>query len=238
MNTKGKKILEYSGDTKTNQQTASKVDCNIVINNNTASNKTSESKVFKSKNGEDIRIINNVERFGSESTDNETSNIESIQGEITIDDNVRKPIPITNKPVYYVSRFPIVTRDAIENNIQFHKTRSECLAALVNKVPPLYSDGHMRTIFTKQNIIDMISAALTTSDYCVTPSDITLQCEDNINFDSTCLCMTKITMDPFQKLVSIKINGQDFCNIQNEAYNVLCDVYKISLTSVYGEEQL
>jgi hypothetical protein len=252
-----KRLIEFNcGDPKSNQQTASKVDCQITINNSQVSNERDEKDGKDGKDGKgkykkqtkrDIRIIDGVEVFEFE----EVSDIETALTEdklevgastnSTEEFNSRVVVPIKTKHrstppsterFVMVSKQPIVTAEEIENNIEFHRRHSEILTHTLcmddKKLLANLIDTTGKVIISAQDLCELIALVLSDDEFTIRPSDVNLTLQEE--YISTCL---KVQVSPFKKIISIKINKQDFHNVQNEAYNALTDIYKISMDTVY-----
>lgn len=233
-----KRLIEFNcGDPKSNQQTASKVDCQITINNSQISKKSKTKK----QTSRDVRIVDGVEVFDSElSEDAETQPVtekasrnEEFNTKVNIPVKAKlRPIPTSTERFVMVSRQPIVTSEEIDNNIEFHKKRAEVLTNALcldnKKLIANLIDGSGKVIISAQEFCELVAIMLSNEESRVNPSDISLTLQEEIT--SSCL---KVNVSPFKGISSIKINNQDFYNVQNEAYNTLTDTYKISVTTVY-----
>lgn len=241
-----KRLIEFNcGDPKSNQQTASKVDCQITINN---SQFGGEKQVARN-----VRLVNDVETFDSEvhsnANDSEVSSEaerqhpngsgskkvqhEEFNSKVNVPLKTKtRALPASTERFVMVSRQPVVTSDEIEHNIEFHKKRAEILTNTLctNDVKLLSNliDGSGKVIISAQEFCELVALMLSNEDMQVNPSDINLTLQEE--YISSCL---KVQISPFKKVVSIKIDNQDFHNIQNEAYNTLTDTYKISVDTVY-----
>lgn len=233
-----KRLIEFNcGDPKSNQQTASKVDCQITINNSQISKKGKPKK----QTTREVKIVDGVEVFDSElSEDTETQPVvekSSHNEEFNTKVNVPikatlRSIPASTERFVMVSRQPIVTSEEIDNNIEFHKKRAEILtnALCLNdkKLSANLIDRSGKVIISAQEFCELVAIMLSNEESQVNPSDINLTLQEEII--SSCL---KVNVSPFKRIASIKINNQDFHNVQNEAYNTLTDTYKISVDTVY-----
>lgn len=233
-----KRLIEFNcGDPKSNQQTASKVDCQITINNSQISKKGKSKK----QASRDVKIVDDVEVFESELSENienqpvieKTSHNEEFNTKVNIPVKAKlRSVPSSTERFVMVSRQPIVTSEEIDNNIEFHKKRAEVLtnALCLNnkKLIANLIDGSGKVIISAQEFCELVAIMLSNEESQVNPSDISLTLQEEIT--SSCL---KVNISPFKGISSIKINNQDFHNVQNEAYNTLTDVYKISVNTVY-----
>ena len=245
-----KRLIEFNcGDPKSNQQTASKVDCQITINNNqthdekkaTDTPEKHPSERRKSTTSRNIKITDGIEVFESESSENKGEDLTSIENASSCEFNTRvsvpvkakvRSIPTSTERFVMVSRQPIVTTEEIENNVEFQKKLIEILTKTLcmddKRLLANLIDTSGKIIVSGQDFCELVALMLSTEDYQVRPSDINLTLQEE--YISTCL---KVQVSPFKAITSIKINNQDFYNVQNEAYNALSDIYKISLRCVY-----
>ena len=236
-----KRLIEFNcGDPKSNQQTASKVDCQITINNSQISRKDPDKKRKQSQTSQrDISISNSgIEIFDSDVIDDaETTQVNAEQEEFNTKVNIPvKPkvrsIPSSTERFVMVSRQPIVTSEEIENNLEFHKRRAEILTSALclddKKLLVNLLDKSGKVIISGQEFCELVALMLSNEQNQLNPSDVNLTLQET--YLTSCL---KVEVSPFKKVVSIKINNQDFHNAQNEAYNMLTDTYKISTDTVY-----
>lgn len=240
-----KRLIEFNcGDPKSNQQTASKVDCQITINNSQISggNGTTSEKKSERRPSRNIKITDGIEVFESESSENrQDEELNSIENTNSCEFNTKVSVPVKAKVrsvptsterFVMVSRQPIVTTEEIENNVEFHKKLIEILTNTLcmddKKLLANLIDTSGKIIVSGQDFCELVALMLSTEDYQVRPSDINLTLQEE--YISTCL---KVQVSPLKAITSIKINNQDFYNVQNEAYNALTDIYKISLRMVY-----
>lgn len=243
-----KRVIEFNcGDPKSNQQTASKVDCQITINNtNSNPNASTETQRRKSKNvSRDIKLTGGIEVFNSE--DNLTDDIDAqsttdrssvmsdkdFETKVNVPVNVRKrSLPTSAERFVMVSRQPIITTEEIENNIEFHKKRAEILTNALcmddKKLLANLIDNTGKVIISAQEFCELVSIMLSNDDYQVNASDIAITFQEELI--TSCF---KVHVTPYKRITAIKINNQDFHNVQNEAYNALSDKYKISVEQVY-----
>jgi hypothetical protein len=234
-----KRIIEFTcGDPKSNQQTASKVECSITINNN--------DKDKKAKRGSVFRGINGAEVFDSEYVA-ETEEIEVVdeqpikqQPSITAFNSrvnvpvkqMQRAVPPSTERFVMVSRQPVITADEIEANVEFHKKLNEILIKMLTEhdmqLIANIVDRTGKIILGANDFCEVVAAMLSTVDNPLEAGDINITLQEEI----TAKCF-KVSVSPFKHVTGIKINKQDFHTVQNEAYNVLRDVYKISTDIVY-----
>lgn len=104
------------------------------------------------------------------------------------------------------------------NEILTHTLISDDLKLLTNLI-----DDSGKIILSGYDLCELISLMLN-----VPINDISINYKEN--FVTECL---KVKILPYKHISNIKIKNKDFKNSQNEAYNILTDVYKISLRTVY-----
>lgn len=224
------RVIEFNvGDPKSNQQTASKVDCKIIINNTP-----------KEQKPENQNLGVGVEAFDSEpkskNMDVENSAV-STPTKPTQRGTLNVPVKCTHRSVpstvsryVMVSRQPVVTTEEIDNNVDFHKKLNDILikrlTAKINLKQVLSEllDENERIILKGEDLCALISVLLSNDEFQVLDTDINI----TYHTDTFVSCFKAVEL-PFKTIDNIKINNQDFKSVQNEAYNVLTDVYKISL---------
>lgn len=229
------RLIEFNvGDPKSNQQTASKIDCSITINNlNDKYYRNEEDEVtFTPKSNVSTAVkgrgveINGIETF-------EESTTVPIEVKTNVKNNSKENNTANKSQSRYVvtSRQTVVTADEIDVNIEFIKKLLKILTdMLINDDKKLLSnvlDQTNKIILTGSDLCELISTLLSSSND-IKPTDVCLTYKDNII--NSCF-RTKII--PFKDITSIKINNQDFQTVQNEAYNILTNVYNVSLNRVY-----
>lgn len=228
------RLIEFNvGDPKSNQQTASKIDCSITINN--VSDKyyrNEEDEVTFTPKARGVEI-NGIETFEESTTVpiEVKTNVKNNSNDIIIKGNDKVKENKSQSRYVVTSRQTVVTSDEIDVNIDFIKKLLKILTdMLINDDKKLLSnvlDQTNKIILTGSDLCELISSLLSTSNN-IKPTDVCLTYKDNII--NSCF-RTKII--PFKDITSIKINNQDFQTVQNEAYNILSDVYNISLNRVY-----
>lgn len=237
-----KRVIEFNcGDPKSNQQTASKVDCQITINN--TQNGTKDKAQLQPKQVRNIKITDGVEVFNSETSESNEreglSSIENVMSSTEFNTRVNVPvkakvraIPTSTERFVMVSKQPIVTTEEIENNVDFHrkliKIFTETLCMDDKKLLANLIDTSGKIIVSGRDFCELIALILSTEDHRVNPSDINLTLQEE--YITSCL---HVQVSPFKHIISIKIDNQDFYTVQNEAYNALSDIYKISMNTVY-----
>ena len=121
----------------------------------------------------------------------------------------------------------VITTDDVDKNISFLKKLNEILTqTLISDDIKLLTnliDDSGKIILSGSDLCELISLMLN-----VAVNDIAINYKEN--FVTECL---KVKILPYKHISNIKIKNKDFKNFQNEAYNILTDVYKISLRTVY-----
>ena len=234
-----KRVIEFTcGDPKSNQQTASKVECSITINNNDQEKKGRRGSTFRGVNGAEVFDSEYVAEDDIEMPQEavgikQQPSISSFNSRVQMPVKpVQRSVPASAERFVMVSRQPIITADEIDANTEFHRKLNEVLInMLTEKDMVLISNIVDRTgkiILTAEDFCAVIAAMLSSGDNVLEPEDISISLQEEI----TAKCF-KVSISPFKRVTSIKIDKQDFHTVQNEAYNVLRDVYKISTDLVY-----
>lgn len=249
------RVIEFNvGDPKSNQQTASKVDCKIIINN-----KNSTPSHSSDTNRDENRVLSFAKEITQELEPNGTKNdnlgvgVETFNTEsepksrnpsgstsklnVSQSSKLRLPVKCTHRSVpstvsryVMVSRQPVVTAEEIDNNIDFHKKLNDILIRrLTEKINLKHFisellDNNERIILKGPDLCALISVLLSNDELVVLDTDINI----TYHTDTFVSCFKAVEL-PYKTIDNIKINNQDFKSVQNEAYNVLTDVYKISL---------
>lgn len=223
------KFVEFKGgDTKSNQQTSSNLNCSVTINN--------AIETIKDDDEETVKPRTRSTTFKDE--DNEDNNIYH-QDVKYLKPRVKVPIRHMTRSVpqnveryVMVSKQPIITAEHIHDNIEIYKKLVEILTSTLTsndkKLIANIIDTTDKIILSASELCELIALTLTTDEYEVKASDVIISYHDDI-ITSCC----KVHISPFKHILSIKINNQDFKTFQNEAYNVLTDTFKISLNTVY-----
>lgn len=245
------RLIEFNvGDPKSNQQTASKVDCKIIINNKNSTPShssdtnrdeeiTQELETNKTKND---NIGMGVETFApneSETTKGfeRSRSVNKANPNVSQSSKLNVPVKCTHRSVpstvsryVMVSRQPVVTAEEIDNNIDFHKKLNDILIKRLTEKINLKQvlsellDENERIILKGPDLCALISVLLSNDELVVLDTDINI----TYHTDTFVSCFKAVEL-PYKTIDNIKINNQDFKSVQNEAYNVLTDVYKISL---------
>ena len=125
-----KKVIEFTvGDPKTNQQTASKLDCQIIVNNNSAtpgdSSRTKLTKSTKSSSNRDVSITDDVQVFkSSDGTDvserchceHDEEEVRSLKVNVAVNKQTEN-LPSSASRFYVTSRNPAVLKEEILQSI-------------------------------------------------------------------------------------------------------------------------
>lgn len=245
------RLIEFNvGDPKSNQQTASKVDCKIIINNKNSPLASAPS--HSSDTNRDVGV--GVEAFDAQARSGRTESPpqseekadvtarsleihEKQKSENSTMSKLNVPVKCTHRSVpstvsryVMVSRQPVVTAEEIDNNIDFHKKLNDILIRRVTEKINLKQvlsellDENERIILKGPDLCGLISVLLSNDELVVLDTDINI----TYHTDTFVSCFKAVEL-PYKTIDNIKINNQDFKSVQNEAYNVLTDVYKISL---------
>lgn len=235
MSKQGGRLIEFNvGDPKSNQQTASKVDCSITINNRV----TPPSPGHKVEAQGDMKVPNGPEHEGDVILNERNIEVfaptaQNANGHFDPRVNVAvrpktRSVPSSTERFLVVSRQPVITSEEIENNIDFLKKLNTILTNTLTcenrKLVANMIDSSGKVILTGQDLCELIAEMLNIDAKQVNISYVEGQIE------SSCF---RIKIMPFKEILNIKIDNQDFRSSQNEAYNVLTDIYKISLNTVY-----
>lgn len=241
-----KRVIEFNcGDPKSNQQTASKVDCQITINNNQSGGAQSDGNRRVGSRG--VKCVDGIEVFVDDSDQGADVEVQADQtpqisaSASTGDFNTRVNIPV--KPVarsiptsserfVVVSRQPVILSESISENVAFLKKINDILVHLLTqddkKLLVQLIDQSGKIILTGEDLCEVIVAAYTAAGQTITKEQISIAYQDQII--SSCL---KIQISPFKRIMSIKVDGQDFTSFQHEAASFITEECKISLTDVY-----
>lgn len=126
----------------------------------------------------------------------------------------------------------VITTEDVDKNISFLKKLNEILTqTLISDDVKLLTniiDDSGKIILSGSDLCELISLMLSKENNSVAVNDIAINYKEN--FVTDCL---KVKILPYKHISNIKIKNKDFKNFQNEAYNILTDVYKISLRTVY-----
>lgn len=227
-----KRLIEFNvGDPKSNQQTASKVDCTITINNTNEKIPENEPKEISKE------VPKEVESSKPTATESETLR----DFEVTFNPKINlalapksRALPTSAERYIVVSRQPIITAEEIENNMEFMKTLNKILVnTLINNDKKLLAniiDGSGKIILSASDLCDLIAVMLSTEDFEVTNKQVSISYQES--FTSSCF---RLKISPFKSILTIKVDNQDLYNLQNEAYNVLTDKFMVSLDTVFIE---
>lgn len=232
------RIIEFNvGDPKSNQQTASKVDCKIIINNknSTPSHSSDKPETNETKNdnlGVGVDVFEaEPEQSEPKSRSERSESVKVSEAKLNIPVKcAHRAVPSTVSRYVMVSRQPVVTAEEIDNNVDFHKKLNDILIKRLTEKINLKQvlsellDENERIILKGPDLCALISVLLSNDEFQVLDTDINI----TYHTDTFVSCFKAVEL-PFKTIDNIKINNQDFKSVQNEAYNVLTDVYKISL---------
>lgn len=223
------KFVEFKGgDTKSNQQTSSHLNCSVTINNSVEKIKDDDEETVTPKNNVRTRSTTFKDE---DNEDNEYVKYLKPRVKVPIR-HMTRSVPQNVERYVMVSKQPIITAEHIYDNIEIYKKLVEILTSTLTsndkKLIANIIDTTDKIILSASELCELIALTLTTDEYEVKAADVIISYHDDI-ITSCC----KVHISPFKHILSIKINNQDFKTFQNEAYNVLTDIFKISLNTVY-----
>lgn len=229
------KTIEFSvGDSKSNQQTASKVDCSIVINNhNRKESKNDDSSLCEIvENVEESSLQNQSETHASRNV-NKTSEITNLQ--------VNVPLAQSRmvEQQHYANRYLVTSRVASilrEEILQSHEVKDKLLeifqTMLVNNNKQLLAnilDQSNHIILDGTSLAELIITILNLGgENSFETSDVKITYNENVL--STCF---KIQISPFKRILKIMVGDQDLELHQHEVYTTIINDFKVSLDTVY-----
>lgn len=262
MSKQGGRLIEFNvGDPKSNQQTASKVDCSITINNKVTPPSSGQGQVpngpehekrshekrshegkpegsnrTMSPQGKGDVILNerNIEVFGrSPQILSEGFEHQNYNGHFDPRVNIAVR-PKTRSVPSSTERFLVVSRQPVITSEEIENNID-----FLKKLNTILTDT--LTCENRKLVANMIDSSgkviLTGQDLCEIIAEMLNIDAKQVNISYVegqieSSCF-RIKILPFKEILNIKIDNQDFRSSQNEAYNVLTDTYKISLNTVY-----
>ena len=233
-------MIEFTvGDPKSNQQTASKLDCQIIVNN---SNGTVQTKKNKSSSPmRDVSITDDVQVFKGSSEVDEISEVESNSSDLEEAKSLKVKVPL-NRSVekiqasasrfYVTSRNPAVLREEILQSIpvkdELIKIFSKILCQNDKELIANILDRSGKIIINAEDFANLLAAMLSSSGQEVKPTDIKINYKEE--YITSCL---KVRISPFKSVISITAGEQDLKIHQFEAYNVLTNDFNVSADTIY-----
>ena len=226
------KTIEFSvGDSKSNQQTASKVDCSIIINNH-------NRKASKSDDSSLCEIVENTEESPSQKTqpDIRARNVNKTSG-------LQINVPLAQSRLveqqHYANRYLVTSRVASilrEEILQSHEVKNKLLeifqTMLINNNKQLLAnilDQSNHIILDGNSLAELIITILNLGgENAFETSDVKITYNENVL--SSCF---KIQISPFKRILKIMIGDQDLELHQHEVYTTIINDFKISLDTVY-----
>ena len=222
------------GDSKSNQQTASKVDCSIVINNHNRNDSKSESLT-------DTESIEDVVDQTPQNTSNvRASRSVSNSAEIT---NLQVNVPLAQSRLveqqHYTNRYLVTSRVASilrEEILQSHEVKNKLLEIFQTMV----IDNNKQLLAnildqSKHIILDgnalaelIVTILILGGENSFETTDVKITYNENVL--SSCF---KIQISPFKRILKIMVGDQDLELHQHEVYTTLVNDFKISLDTVY-----
>lgn len=240
-----KKVIEFTvGDPKSNQQTASKLDCQIIVNNSNGGEQHSKlTKSTKSTSNRDISITDDVQVFeGSENQtdsdvrpcphcEHEAEDVKSLKVNVAVNRQTEN-LQSSASRFYVTSRNPAVLKEEIMQSIpvkdELIKILTTMLCVKDNELLANLLDRSGKIILNAEDFANLLALILSSSGQEVKPSDIKINYRDE--YITSCL---KVRVSPFKAIISITAGEQDLKIHQFEAYSVLTNVFNISADTVY-----
>ena len=226
------KTIEFSvGDSKSNQQTASKVDCSIVINNhNRKESKNDDSSLCEIvENVEESSLQNQSETYASRNV-NKTSGLQ-----------INVPLAQSRlvEQQHYANRYLVTSRVASilrEEILQSHEVKNKLLeifqTMLINNNKQLLAnilDQSNHIILDGNSLAELIITILNLGgENAFETSDVKITYNENVL--SSCF---KIQISPFKRILKIMVGDQDLELHQHEVYTTIINDFKVSLDTVY-----
>lgn len=226
------KTIEFSvGDSKSNQQTASKVDCSIVINNH-------NRKDSKSDDSSLCEIVENAEESPLQNTqpDIRARNVNKTSG-------LQINVPLAQSRLveqqHYANRYLVTSRVASilrEEILQSHEVKNKLLeifqTMLINNNKQLLAnilDQSNHIILDGNSLAELIITILNLGgENAFETSDVKITYNENVL--SSCF---KIQISPFKRILKIMVGDQDLELHQHEVYTTIINDFKVSLDTVY-----
>ena len=226
------KTIEFSvGDSKSNQQTASKVDCSIVINNH-------NRKDSKSDDSSLCEIVENIEESPLQNTqpDIRARNVNKTSG-------LQINVPLAQSRLveqqHYANRYLVTSRVASilrEEILQSHDVKNKLLeifqTMLINNNKQLLAnilDQSNHIVLDGNSLAELIITILNLGgENAFETSDVKITYNENVL--SSCF---KIQISPFKRILKIMVGDQDLELHQHEVYTTIINDFKVSLDTVY-----
>lgn len=226
------KTIEFSvGDSKSNQQTASKVDCSIVINNH-------NRKDSKSDDSSLCEIVENAEESPLQNTQSDihARNVNKTSG-------LQINVPLVQSRLveqqHYANRYLVTSRVASilrEEILQSHEVKNKLLeifqTMLINNNKQLLAnilDQSNHIILDGNSLAELIITILNLGgENAFETSDVKITYNENVL--SSCF---KIQISPFKRILKIMVGDQDLELHQHEVYTTIINDFKVSLDTVY-----
>lgn len=238
-----KRLLEFTcGDPKSNQQTASKVDCQITINNTNQSapkRKVSAQRSKAEELSDEIQVFNEQDSGDVESRAapvDDAEEVKNLHVKIPVNRDVA-PVPSNSDRFYVTARNPPVLREEILGSSVVKDTLIEILTELLihndKQLIANIVDRSGKIILKAQDFNKLLAAILSANGKQVKAGDIKLRYNEDI-FTS---CM-KVKVSPFKHIVSVQVGDQDLKLHQYEAYNALTNDFNVSAECVYILDEL
>lgn len=226
------KTIEFSvGDSKSNQQTASKVDCSIVINNhNRKDSKSDDSSLCEIVENAEESLLQNTQPDIRARNVNKTSELQ-----------INVPLAQSRlvEQQHYANRYLVTSRVASilrEEILQSHEVKNKLLeifqTMLINNNKQLLAnilDQSNHIILDGNSLAELIITILNLGgENAFETSDVKITYNENVL--SSCF---KIQISPFKRILKIMVGDQDLELHQHEVYTTIINDFKVSLDTVY-----
>ena len=238
-----KKVIEFTdSNTKSNQQTASKVDCQIIVNNGVKEKRKKNTREKLTTGERKVSIIDDVQVYKGSSDASEISEVET--EEVSTEEETKSlkvKVPV-NRSVdiqqssasrfYVTSRNPAVLREEILQSIPVKDELIRILTNILCQNDKILManllDRSGKIIINAEDFAKLVALMLSSSGQEVKTTDIKINYREE--FITSCL---KVRISPFKSVVSITAGDQDLKIHQFEAYNVLTNDFNISADNIY-----
>lgn len=251
-----KRVIELTcGDPKTNQQTASKVDCTITINN--VSKEPSKVKLLDE--GTDVYLSDAPEEQQSPSSSSlKLTPVQQLQakqnlklGKVRSASNygmkVQRDVKRTD-----VENLPIATEGFVQTSVRATITSDEVVSSIEVKDVLLAAqqrilrendtlllhnllDNSQKIILHLDDLKHLIGTVIRLVDSEFVDTDVKVLVYENDIEVGCCGCKKSTLVNPFNEISAIIVGKQDLKVHQFEAYTAIVDQLNISLTKVYSK---
>lgn len=254
-----KKVIEFTvGDPKSNQQTASKLDCQIIVNNNNAKSGSKNQAQHKSDTNKFAHstVIDGVHVYQDDDENNACRDVEmASEDDVTTDtevndqvnsgintvNNLMVKIPVNvsqDRDIGLTSRFYVTARSApvlkeeILRSMDVKNTLIHILTNLLcNNDHALLAnilDKTGRIVLGAEDFASLVAVMLSANGQKVSMNDIKINYRDE--FITTCL---KVKLLPFKTILNVQVGEQDLRIHQYEVWNCLNNDFNVSTETIY-----